>query len=125
MSESILLGLGRYLVPIPRPVWRWIVARSGRSTEKKLHFMSEEHHRVCDFVVREIPRAGKPLAPSFIAQELNLALDQVGKILEELERKMTFLFRNQEGAVEWAYPVTTDQTPHQVTFSTGEKSYAA
>ena len=38
---------------------------------------------------------------------------------------MTFLFRNPAGDVTWAYPVTVDQTPHQVTFSSGEKLYAA
>jgi hypothetical protein len=38
---------------------------------------------------------------------------------------MTFLFRNEQGAVAWAYPVTVDRTPHYVTFSTGEQVYAA
>ena len=27
--------------------------------------------------------------------------------------------------VTWAYPVTTDQTPHHVTFSSGEEVHAA
>ena len=30
-----------------------------------------------------------------------------------------------QGAVTWAYPVTVDQTPHHLTFNTGEKIYAA
>jgi hypothetical protein len=38
---------------------------------------------------------------------------------------MTFLFRNEQGSVTWAYPVTVDQTPHRVTFSSGEQVYAA
>jgi len=38
---------------------------------------------------------------------------------------MTFLFRNKEGEVVWAYPVTVDKTPHHLTFSTGEQLYAA
>jgi hypothetical protein len=49
----------------------------------------------------------------------------VNDVLDELERRMTFLFRNQAGAVAWAYPVTVDVTPHHVTFSTGEQVYAA
>jgi hypothetical protein len=36
-----------------------------------------------------------------------------------------FLFRNDQGAVVWAYPVTADKTPHHMILSTGEQVYAA
>jgi hypothetical protein len=49
----------------------------------------------------------------------------VNAILDELEKHMTFLFRDEQGAVAWAYPVTVDRTPHHVTFDTGEQVYAA
>jgi hypothetical protein len=54
-----------------------------------------------------------------------MAVAQVRTILDELEKQMTFLFRNEQGAVAWAYPVTIDQTPHRVTFDTGESLFAA
>ena len=87
--------------------------------------MSVDHHRVRDFVVLEIARRGEPLSPLLIASELNLPVEQVGTIIEELEKGMTFIFRNEEGAVAWAYPVTADPTPHRVFFSSGEQIYAA
>jgi hypothetical protein len=52
-------------------------------------------------------------------------LTQVTDILDELEQHMTFLFRNEYGAVAWAYPVTVERTPHHMTFSTGEQVHAA
>jgi hypothetical protein len=87
--------------------------------------MSEEHHLVRDFTVRELPRTGKPIPPERIAQALGLPPAHVVALLDELEKGMTFLFRNEEGAVTWAYPVTVDPTPHRVTFSSGEGVYAA
>ena len=90
-----------------------------------LRFMSGEHHSVRNFVVGELPGAGEPLSPGFIAQELGLTTDRVNVILDELEEHLSFLFRNSEGEVVWAYPVTVDTTPHHVTFSTGEQAYAA
>jgi hypothetical protein len=87
--------------------------------------MSEDHHRVRYFVVREIPRLSKPLTPAFIGESLGLTRDRVVQILDDLERNLTFVFRNGEGAVSWAYPVTTDPTPHRVRFSTGEEISAA
>jgi hypothetical protein len=120
LDDSLLLGLWRYLVPIPRPVWQ-----SQVRGDAELGFMSKEHHAVRDFVVLEIPRIGEPLTSEFIARELSLSQSQVVSILNDLEAHMTFLFRNEQGAVTWAYPVTVARTPHRVTFSSGEQVYAA
>ena len=77
------------------------------------------------FVVRELPSAGTPLQPEFISKSLKLPVVRVNAILDELERNLFFLVRNSQGAVTWAYPVTVDRTPHEVTFSTGERLYGA
>jgi hypothetical protein len=52
-------------------------------------------------------------------------VERVVTILEDLERHMTFLFRNEQGEVVWAYPVTAETTRHLVTLSTGERVCAA
>ena len=125
MNKSLLLGISRFLLRIPRPIWQQEVARSARASEKSLKFMTSDHHRVRDFVVRELPRLAQPIHPETIAQSLKMELEQVIPILDELEKKLTFIFRNEQGAVAWAYPVTVEPTPHRVTFSTGEQIYAA
>lgn len=125
MNKSLLLGLWRFVVRIPRPIWQQEVARSARAGEKSLAFMTADHHKVRDFVVREMPRIAKPIPPEMIAQSLDMELGQVIPILDELEKKLTFLYRDEEGAVTWAYPVTVEQTHHRITFSTGEQIYAA
>jgi hypothetical protein len=76
-------------------------------------------------VVRELPRIGKPLSPELISAELNLPLSKTVEILDELEKNLFFLVRNEHGEVTWAFPVTADKTPHRMTFSTGERLNAA
>ena len=125
MNKSLLLGFWHFLLRIPRPIWQQEVARSARAGEKSLTFMTLEHHRVRDFVVRELPRVGKPIPPEIIAHNLDMELARVIPILDELEKNLTFLYRNEQGAVIWAYPVTVEPTPHRVTFSSGEQIYAA
>jgi hypothetical protein len=120
MKDKLLLGVSRYLLPIPRFIWQRQVRGDAR-----LDFMSVDHHRVRDFVVMEIPKAGKPLSPDSIAQALGLPLDRLSAILDDLELHLTFLFRNPQGDVEWAYPVTAACTPHHVAFSSGERIDAA
>ncbi len=87
--------------------------------------MSADHHRVRDYVVMQIPRAGHSLALEDIAQALDLPPNRVSAILDDLEKHLTFLFRNPQGEVEWAYPVTAARTPHHVAFSSGERIDAA
>jgi hypothetical protein len=91
----------------------------------KLSFMTAEHHLVRYFVVRELPRVGEPLSIEFIAAQVHLPASYVSTILDELEQHLTFLYRNRQGMVTWAYPVTVDQTPHKLVFNTGERLYAA
>jgi hypothetical protein len=86
--------------------------------------MSEDHHRVRDFTVLELPRAGAPLSPQAIAEALDLDVARVRSILDELEQHLTFLFRSDGEEVTWAYPVTVDETPHHARFSTGEEAYS-
>jgi len=87
--------------------------------------MTGDHHRVREYVVLELPKVNAPIYPQQIAKSLDLNIDQVITLLDDLEKHMTFLFRNGEGAVTWAYPVTVAQTPHRIDFSSGEQIYAA
>ena len=125
MSETILMGKGREITAIPRAVWEQHLARVPEHGPERLGFMTEAHHRVRTFVVRELPRAGQSLTPEFIAGALTMPLDQVNALLDELEANLFFLVRNEAGAVSWAFPVTVEATPHRLTFSSGEQVYAA
>ena len=120
MKNSLLMGIGRFMIPIPRFIWQ-------RQTQggDPLGFMSDDHHRVRNFAVTEIAQSGKTLAPDFIAQALQLPLEQIVAILDDLEKHMTFLFRDGQGAVEWAYPVTAVKTLHRLICQDGNQINAA
>ncbi len=125
MTNRLLMGLWRFMIPIPRFMWQKQIATNARKIEVGLRFLSKEHHLIRNFAVTQLPRAGRPLSPELIAQKLNLPVSRVNLVLEDLEKRRFFLFRNKAGKVAWAYPVTADSTPHQVSFSTGEQIYAA
>jgi hypothetical protein len=125
MSETVLLGQGHQIVEISRKKWEGDLSHVPQHSETRLGFMSEEHHLVRYFVVRELPRIGKPLPPEFISESLKLPVMQVNTILDELEKNLFFLVRNGQGAVTWAFPVTIEQTPHELTFNSGERLYGA
>ena len=125
MANTLMSGFWRYMLAVPPFLWEKQIHKARLRITNNLSFMTAAHRRVHHFVVRELPRKGRPLSATFIAEELHMTEAQVIAILEELETHMTFLFRNETGAVTWAYPVTVAPTPHRVTFSSGEQLYAA
>ena len=125
MGETILLGQGDRIIEVPDHKWKENLSTVPQDLEPVLHFMSREHHLVRYFVVREMPRLGEPIQPDVIARELDMPRDRIHTILDDLESNLFFLTRNSDGAVSWAYPVTTDRTPHHLTFKTGERLHAA
>ncbi len=125
MGQSILLGQNQQLQKVPQAMWKQHLAQVPEHAPARLSFMTEAHQRVRNFVVKELALRQQPLEPKYISENLDLPLDQVTRILDELEKKLFFLVRNGQGAVTWAYPVTVEVTPHRLSFDSGEKLYAA
>jgi len=125
MNDTILLGRDQHLVELPRRMWEKHLAQTPAHMQQRLAFMTAAHHQVRYYVVRELPRTGKAIRPDQIAAELKLPITQVISILNDLEENLTFLFRDEVGSVAWAYPVTVQQTPHAISFSSGERLYGA
>ena len=124
MSGPAKLGVGRRMVSVPGFVWRTAVGRAAKSARKDLAFMSADHRRVRDFSVLELARTGAPLAASSIAAKLSIQEERVESILDDLETRLTFLYRSHGSEVTWAYPITVDATPHRAKFHTGEEAYS-
>ena len=125
MEETVLLGRGRNLVTIPRQLLDKHLDQVPEHSKRRLAFMTAKHHEVRYYVVREMPRIGEPITPDKIAHDLDLPTDEVKRILDELEQNLFFLVRDDNGAVSWAFPITTEATPHQLTFQSGERLFGA
>lgn len=125
MSNWLLTGQGRVLISVPPHLWKHKLKKGRADIIESHQWITPDHRRVHHFVVRELPRLARPMEPDFIAQGLDLELEKVLAILADLEKNMVFLTRNFEGNIHWSYPVTVDQTPHKLTFSTGEQLNAA
>ncbi len=125
MTEKILLGRGDQILEVPRTDWEAHFAGAPHDYRERLSFMTDDHRRARTFVVRELFRTGVPIPPERVARELGLEVERAVSILEELERRLFFLVRNEAGEVSWAFPVTVEETPHELSFSTGERLYGA
>ena len=123
--RTVLIGRGNEVEEISQADWEQELALVPERQRARLEFMSDEHHAVRYFAVKELAREGRPLEPALISSRLDLPESRVVQILDDLESNLLFLVRNASGAVSWAFPVTVDRTPHRLTFSTGERLYGA
>jgi len=125
-GNTILVGSGETINRVPDAGLKAALAKIPERFAIRLAFMTAEHHQVRNYVVREMPREnGRPIKVDRLAATLGLPFGRVHAIVEELERHLFFLVRNEVGDISWAFPVTTDETPHRLKFSTGERIYGA
>jgi hypothetical protein len=125
MEDVIFLGQDTQILTVPQTMWKQHLAQIPEHGPARLSFMTDAHHLVRNFVVKELAVRQQPIEPKFISEILKLPLDRVKNILNELEKSLFFLVRNEHGAVTWAYPITVETTPHRLSFKSGEQLYAA
>jgi hypothetical protein len=125
MDSNIRIISNGSLTSLPTVDWKQLVLAAIERGRQRLDFMSEEHHAIRRAAVTGLVRTGKPIEPETFSRQLEISVSRTVEILDDLERNLFFLVRNDEGAVSWAFPVTVDRTPHKLTFSTGERLYGA
>jgi hypothetical protein len=125
-ANTLLVGSGETIKRVADTGFKAALAKLPEHFAARLAFMTPEHHLVRNFAVRELPyENGRPIKVDRLAATLGLPLARVEAIVEELERNLFFLVRNEAGEISWAFPVTTDATPHRLKFSTGERAHGA
>ena len=125
IEEEVLIGVEKEMNVVPFSFINEEATKQAENARQRTYVFSDDKRKLHHFVVRELPRHGKPMSLGFISESLKMTPEQVGQIVDDLENDKTFLFRNNSEAINWAYPVSVDTTPHHITFSTGEKVNAA
>jgi len=125
MADTVLIGRGDTITSIPQSDWEEDLRSAPESISRRLEFMSPDHHLVRNFVVRELPRLGRPIPVADISHALDLSPERTTSIVEDLEKNLFFLVRGDGAEVSWAFPVTAEETGHHLVFSTGERLDAA
>ncbi|HEY6410179.1 MAG TPA: hypothetical protein VIY29_22210, partial [Ktedonobacteraceae bacterium] len=115
MNDAILIGRQEKILAVSAENWHKHLAQAQEHPAAVLSFMTREHHRVRNFTVSQLPRNhGLPIRAQDISQQLQLPLATVITILDDLQQHLFFLVQNTAGEVSWAFPVTSEKTPHRL-----------
>ena len=125
LKHKLFMGFRGFLMRIP-PLLSEKGARKGEKGAKaNADSLSKEERRVHHFVVMKMAVAKDPITADLISSELEMPNDQVTEILNKLERLKTFIYRSDGNGIDWAYPLSLENTGFRMTASSGEQFFAA
>lgn len=124
-KHKLYMGFRGFMLPVPS----WIAAKGSQKSERgaraAANRLSKEERSVHHFIVRKIAVARDPITAEMIASELGMPDDQIHKIINKLENIKTFIYRSDGKGINWAYPISLENTGFRITASSGEKFFAA
>ena len=124
-DRKMYIGIGKFMVPVPLVISNRGLEKGVSGAKAKARLLSEEERRVHHFVVKKMAVAKEPITAELISQELGISLEKVEKIIDKLEGLKTFVYRRDGKGINWAYPLSLENTSHRMTASTGEEFSAA
>ena len=124
-DRKMLMGIGRFMIPIPQVISNRGLEKGASGARAKAELLSEEERQVHYFVVKKRAVAKEPITAELVSEELGIEVNRVEEIIDKLEGMKTFLYRSDSKGITWAYPLSLDNTGHEISASTGERFFAA
>jgi hypothetical protein len=124
-DRKMYMGIGRFMIPIPQVISNRGLQKGVSGAKAKAQILSFEERGIHHFIVKKMAVAKEPITAEFISEELGISLETVEKTIDKLEGLKTFLYRSDGKGINWAYPLSLENTCHQMTASTGERFFAA
>jgi len=124
-ERKMYMGACKFMIPIPLVISNKGLEKGVSGAREKAGLLSEEERKVHHFVVKKMAVVKEPISKELISEELGIPLEKVEETIDKLEGLKTFLYRSDGRGINWAYPLSLDDTGHRMTASTGESFNAA
>ena len=125
LRHRLYVGFHGFMMRVPP----WLAAKGSKKGEKgakaNADHLSKEERRVHHFIVMKMAVAKDPITSELIADELGMPSNQVDEIINKLENLKTFIYRSDGKGINWAYPLSLENTGFRMTASSGEQFFAA
>jgi hypothetical protein len=125
LKHKLYMGFRGLMMRIPP-----MLSDKGRKKDEKgvkanADSLSKEERRVHHFIVMKMAVVKDPITAELIANELGMQNGQVHQIINKLENLKTFIYRSDGKGINWAYPLSLENTGFRMRASSGEQFFAA
>jgi hypothetical protein len=125
LKHKFYMGFRGFMMRVP-PLLSDKGARKGeKGAKSNAASLSNEERRIHHFIVKKMAVVKTPITAELIASELGVPNDQVLEIINKLEKLKTFIYRSDGKGINWAYPLSLENTGFRMTASSGEQFFAA
>ena len=125
VKHKLYMGYKGIMLPIP-PVLSEKGAKKGQNGARaNAESLTELERQVHHWIVLKMVNAKEPITPEMISDELKIPSEKVSAIIHKLEKLKTFIFRSDGKGIDWAYPLSLDNTGFWMSSSSGEEFFAA
>jgi len=119
------MGFRGFMIRIPPLLSDKGRKKSEKGVKANSDSLSKDERRVHHFIVMKMAVVKDPITADLIANELGMPNDQVHQIINKLENLKTFIYRSDGRGINWAYPLSLENTGFRITASSGEQFFAA
>ena len=125
LKHKLYMGFRGFMMRVP-PLLSDKGARQGaKGARANADCLSKEERRVHHFIVMKMAVVKDPITAELIANELGMPEDLVHEVINKLESLKTFIYRSDGKGINWAYPLSLENTGFRMTASSGEQFFAA
>ena len=125
MKHKLYMGFRGFMMRIPPLISNKGARKGEKGAKANAASLSNEERRVHHFIVKKMAVVKTPITAELIAGELSMPNGQVLEIINKLENSKTFIYRSDGKGINWAYPLSLENTGFRMTASSGEQFYAA
>jgi hypothetical protein len=125
LERKLFMGFGGLRLPIPAKLSGMGANRGVNETRKNAALLSVEERKVHHFIVRKMAVIKEPITADLISNDLGMCNNRVHEIINKLESLKTFIYRSDGKGINWAYPLSLENTGFKMTASSGEQFSAA
>jgi len=125
LKHKLYMGFCGFMTRIPPMLSDKGARRGEKGAKTNADSLSKEERRVHHFIVKKMAVVKDPITAELIASELGMPTGNVNVIINKLENLKTFIYRNDGKGINWAYPLSLENTGFRMTASSGEQFFAA
>ena len=125
VKHKLYVGYQGIMLPVPPVLSKKGAQKGEKGAKANADSLTDLERRVHHFIVLKMVDARKPITSEMIADEMEMPLGQVCSVIDKLESLKTFIYRSDGKGIDWAYPLSLDNTGFRMTSSSGERFFAA
>ncbi|MCP4896614.1 MAG: hypothetical protein GY906_06515 [bacterium] len=125
LKHKLYMGFRGIMLRIPPLLSERGAKRGAQGARENAGRLAAEERRVHHHIVLKMLHARTPFTTEIVADEMGIENSRMQAIVDKLEHLKTFVFRSDGKRIDWAYPLSLENTGFQMSASSGERFFAA